>query len=730
MQANPIQYRFGEYLLDPRNRTLLRGGQSVEVQNQVFDLLFYLLEHPDQVVSKQTLLDEVWHNQYLTDATIAQAVKKARQAIGDDGQQQAVIRTVHGKGIRWVAPVERVLPDAEAVDSARRLNTPWIVAPIILLLLLVVVSWPTPNDPDSREGAADLTLAVFPFENATGKAEYQWLEYGLAETTSLLLELTDDVLVRHPDIGSEVPAGALAQRTAMLGVEHGLTATIAKDTDRFTVTWTLVAAGKAPNNGSFITADASTIARQLAEAVLAQMAERPLAPITDRPLLNDPLAVELFSRGTEALYQDDREQAVALLSAAQARAPDSLPLQIAVAIADFDANDIETSIQRYNSLLAGLPQEAQAERARLAFVIGDQLWYAGEMEQASQLLEQALANTSNAELLHARSLNSLSFVRQSQSNYDQAWEYAKQAEMSLRDIGDPYHLSMVLTNLGYLADDLGRIIEAGQYHQSALDIRSKYGFPSLIAASQYGLARIERRSGNFERADELLQQSLATVIELELPYDQFDNLEELAEVRIQQQRFAEAGLLLEEARLIADAAEDTLGQAWSDQMRARIKLRQGLADAQAFNLIESALAAFVDMGELQDALIARLELAQLLQLADRDDEAGALLQTISADPALNNPVLRLQRRRVEAALQAKQNGAQSALPEYQEIMRHAREIGVLDLEVDTAIDCGYLAIAAGDIDTAQRMLAIARAWSQGYYRTVNLGKAVSAAASE
>ncbi len=727
MSDHPVQYLFADCQLEPHSRRLLRADKPVEVQNQVFDLLHYLVRHPQQIISKQQLLDEVWNNQFLTDTAITQAVKKARQAVGDDGQRQAVIKTVHGKGISLIAPVELIECDQHSGGQKVSRTQPfrpflWM-APVLLVVLL---GW-WRLDADDVGNEVELgSVAVFAFENATGDPEFQWLEYGLAETTSLLLEQSGGVRVVHPDISAELPEGGLVERTAMLGADYGLTTSITNDAEQFAVAWELASVGESPVSGSFVTADASNISRQLLGVVLAELSDQPLAPVVDQPLLNDPLAVELYNRGTQALYQDDSEQAVALLSAALSRVPDSWPLQVSVAVASFDEADIEGSLQRYHRLLETLPETAKAERARLAYQLGTKLWFEGDVERASELLEQVLAETENTQLLRARALNSLSFVRQSQSNYDQAWEYAKQAEVLLRDIQDPYHLSMVLTNLGYLAEDLGRLTQAGQYHQQALEIRERYGFPSLIAASQYGLARIERRSGNFAEASRLLKQSLTTVTELELTYDRFDNLEEMAELRMHQQRLDEAEQLLLQARAIAEQSEDALGQAWSQQVMVRLKLRRGLADKAAFELIDSALESLVEMDQTYDALNARLERAQLLMLADKDAEAETLLTEVSQDKAIVNPVLKLHQRRVQAELIAKQQGAQMALAEYQSIVRDAREIGLLDMEAECAIAAGHLALAIDDLATAQSMLSIARAWSGEYYRTRRLAVAVAA----
>lgn len=722
MQGESTQYRFAGCLLNPGSRTLLCRDKVVEVQSLVFDLLHYLVRHPQQAISKQTLLEKVWHNQYLTDATIAQAVKKARLAVGDDGQQQAVIKTIHGKGISLIVPVTTEQKTAMPSLEVRRQRWVWL---LVTVLMLAMGGWLL-MDRNASVRASQLSMAVFPFENATGDPEYAWLEYGLAETTSLLLEQMGGLLVRHPGIGTELSGGSLAERSAILGVGYGLTATITRSAEQFAVTWTLVSSSGEEVGSSFLSADGSVIARLLTEAVLAELKDQPAAPVSDAPILNDPLAAELYARGMQALYQDEREMAMALLSAAQARVPESLTLKASVATASFDHSQNEQSMQQLANLLETFPDQVP-ERVQLLYAIGEASWYSGNIMQASQLLEQVVSATSTDTLLHAKALNSLSFVRQSQSRYNQAWEYAKQAEVLLRDIHDPYHLSNVLTNLGYLAEDLGRLIEAGQYHQQALEIRNQYSFPSLIAASQYGLARIRRRSGDFELAEQLLEQSLATVTRLELSYDRFDNLEELAEVRMRQRRFADAMQLIDRAQTIAEESGDELGLAWSKQMWIRVALRRGEAEPEAFAQINAAIQLLQELGEVQDTFIAQLERAQLLLMADRDDEVQVQLEALLESSAIDNPVLQLQQRLIMAALLAKQQNAAAALPMYLDIVRSSREIGVLDLEAEAAIDAGHLAIASDDENVARRMLAVARSWSEEYYRTRNLAQSIEMA---
>ena len=96
--------RFGSCELDLDVFELRREGASVPVEPQVFDVLRHLIEHRDRVVTKHELLDEVWDN-FVTESALTTRIKAARRAVGDDGRAQRVIRTIHGRGYRFVAEV-------------------------------------------------------------------------------------------------------------------------------------------------------------------------------------------------------------------------------------------------------------------------------------------------------------------------------------------------------------------------------------------------------------------------------------------------------------------------------------------------------------------------------------------------------------------------------------------------------------------------------------------------
>lgn len=96
-------YCFATCQLDTDSRVLLRDGQPVHVEPQVFDLLTIFVQASGKLVSKEELIETVWRGLNVSDATIAARLSAARAAVGDDGKTQAVIRTVPKRGFRLIA---------------------------------------------------------------------------------------------------------------------------------------------------------------------------------------------------------------------------------------------------------------------------------------------------------------------------------------------------------------------------------------------------------------------------------------------------------------------------------------------------------------------------------------------------------------------------------------------------------------------------------------------------
>jgi TolB-like protein len=96
-------YRFVPFELDMARFELRKDSEVLPLEPQVFSLLAYLVEHRERLVPKDEIFEKLWDGRVVTDSALASRVKSARKALGDDGKAQRFIKTIHGKGFRFVA---------------------------------------------------------------------------------------------------------------------------------------------------------------------------------------------------------------------------------------------------------------------------------------------------------------------------------------------------------------------------------------------------------------------------------------------------------------------------------------------------------------------------------------------------------------------------------------------------------------------------------------------------
>ncbi len=151
---------------------LRRNGKPCKVEPQVFDMLFFLVRNRDRVVSKEEIVQEIWDGRIVTEATISTCMKGVRQAIGDDGRSQRLIRTVHGRGFRFVGEIKTDTPEPPPPQPPPpQTSKPQQSAPA-----------EAPPNKEQQEKAKRIrpVIAVLPFDNLSGGLD-EYFADGLTE---------------------------------------------------------------------------------------------------------------------------------------------------------------------------------------------------------------------------------------------------------------------------------------------------------------------------------------------------------------------------------------------------------------------------------------------------------------------------------------------------------------------------------------------------------------------
>jgi len=134
--SHKLLFFFEDYVLDTARRELRRGSERLLIEPQVFDLLAFLVKNRERVVSKDDLLAAVWGGRIVSESTLASRINAARRVIGDTGEQQRLIRTIIGKGVRFVGEAHE---RQDFDQSASRLGSRWSCCP--LPISPVIRSW-------------------------------------------------------------------------------------------------------------------------------------------------------------------------------------------------------------------------------------------------------------------------------------------------------------------------------------------------------------------------------------------------------------------------------------------------------------------------------------------------------------------------------------------------------------------------------------------------------------
>src|ERR1700735_2391652 len=114
-------FQFGEFRIDPLERTLRRNDSAVTLQRRAFDVLLYLVQNPGRVVTKDELLKNVWPDAFVDENNLTQSISVLRKALDQPPGGSNYITTLPGRGYQFVVPVQ-ILGQSEGAGQRRRLG--------------------------------------------------------------------------------------------------------------------------------------------------------------------------------------------------------------------------------------------------------------------------------------------------------------------------------------------------------------------------------------------------------------------------------------------------------------------------------------------------------------------------------------------------------------------------------------------------------------------------------
>ena len=224
---------FGEYVLDAERRELRHGDDQVAVEPQVFDVLLYLVQNRDRVVTKDDLIAAVWNGRIISEATLTSRINAARKAVGDSGEQQILIKTYPRRGFRFIAGLHH---EGAAAGKQRSLDLP-----------AASKSGSLDGDADRGDSNAGLnwggrpSIAVLPFKNLSGDPEQEYFSDGITEDIIAALSKYRSLVViaRNPTFAFK-EAGDVREAGLTLGADYLVEGSVRKLGQRLRIAAQLV----------------------------------------------------------------------------------------------------------------------------------------------------------------------------------------------------------------------------------------------------------------------------------------------------------------------------------------------------------------------------------------------------------------------------------------------------------------------------------------------------------
>jgi TolB-like protein/DNA-binding winged helix-turn-helix (wHTH) protein/Tfp pilus assembly protein PilF len=246
---NRSQFCFGPFVVDPIDKLLLREGTPVHLGPKAFETLVALLEKQGRLVGKAELLNRVWPDAFVEEATLAQNIFTLRKALGEGTNGDTYIETVPKRGYRFVAPVTNLeQPEArlKRESQARRIFHWGALGVLVVATSAGFYFWTHSRAVESAPSPSRITLAVLPFQNLTPDPQQEYLSDGLTEEMITQLGGLNPqrlgVIARTSAMHYKASTETAGQIGRELGVDYLVEGSLRRDGSRVRITAQLIRA--------------------------------------------------------------------------------------------------------------------------------------------------------------------------------------------------------------------------------------------------------------------------------------------------------------------------------------------------------------------------------------------------------------------------------------------------------------------------------------------------------
>lgn len=198
-----MRYLFNNYSVD-RDCFELHGpdGARIAIEPQAISLLILLIENNDRMLGKEEIYETIWHGKVVSESALSSRIKMIRQAVGDDGRKQNTIRTIHGKGFRFIATLNS--EDTGLSSQTQSKTAKDKTKPSVAVLPFLNLSSDRSQEYISDGISADIIAQL---------AKYRWLNITARNTTFCYKGKSVDIRVLAKELNVAYVVEGSVQRT-------------------------------------------------------------------------------------------------------------------------------------------------------------------------------------------------------------------------------------------------------------------------------------------------------------------------------------------------------------------------------------------------------------------------------------------------------------------------------------------------------------------------------------
>jgi len=524
-------YNFLDYSFDSQNHCLSKAGQSIEITSTTYKLLLFFIQNPAITLSRKTITEHVWSNRIVADTSLDKLIQRLRKLLGDTKPQKTIIATIHGEGFIFLPEVKKqseLKKNHTEINKTSKNKFKYLLLIFVIVFILIYFNKTddlTNEIPIFSQAQAQVhVLSLVPHIDSTTNNNYKWITIGG-------MHYLNDKF-----------KGAIGLKTYPISLKTLST----QDPERFAVELSnkkrsdsiilistkelnqeFIADVKIRNSGGILSEKSftSTSVKSLYDDIyqwaldLLKIEQAQANSSFEKTMSDNRYAVENYIRGISAQVTGDDQQAIKYFELATDEDPKFWLAWYQLSV----SYRKQAKYQKAMSIINAFDNALIDEDFSLMLMNSQVNIYnaMGEFKQAMTTVDLALSRAKISKNLERQSilLANKSFTAGQLSQFDIALASIKES-IELLDEKDYNGLGRSYSTLSQLQRNMGDIDKALESANKAIEYMQKVGDKRYVAKIKLRLSSIAAKQGQWEKAENLVEEALLTFNELNVSLEE------------------------------------------------------------------------------------------------------------------------------------------------------------------------------------------------------------------